>query len=100
MQKRTIERALKAVNKARKALGLRALKKMPGGLPGCRDACPIYNALPPTTGVFGYSSNFCSRVKALKVGKAWGTWVEGYNVLNPMSIRNFIREFDKIRRVI
>ena len=97
MHKRTIERALKAVNKARKALGLRALKKMPKGDMNQAESCPIANCFPDPfdATVSGASVYFCKG--AVKIAEVWGGMKSGYRyrVMAPKSIENFVREFDK-----
>jgi len=103
MRKRTIERALKAVNKARVVLGHEELTEMPEGEEGQASNCPIYHAIPALESVGPEGANVAldKPHHAVILRTAWKTHPhqKSWRVRLPVSIRNFITEFDTGRAV-
>ncbi len=100
MDKRTEGLALKAVNKARKALGRKPLKKIAKGEAMNSQTCPIANSIPEIECVDYGEVDFKSIEDANKVRKVWGEKShikEDYDdifVFPPESINNFVSQYD------
>lgn len=89
--------SLKAINRARVAIGLDPVDALPSGEPGDFRSCPLSLLLPGIVGVNGIS--FENQADALRVASAWNTAIEiggrgRMVVLLPSLLRRFVRDFD------
>ena len=94
--------ALLLVNRARRAVGKKSLKRLPKGIPGMADACPLARALnydgTVTAQHFRLSATKESLSVLRKYAKAFNTKVKrSYMSLRlqlPETLRLFVRLFD------